>query len=145
MTEVTTTFGPNVANNQVIQPRVKAFYDLTQKAKDLKDDWDEAKKIRDEAEELLIQTFDDAGITAVKTAEGNFFFKFGFHASIDAKNKLEGFEWIRDQGHGDIIGETVNAATLSSFIKELLAEDDSIELPDFVNTYTKKGIGYRRK
>lgn len=145
MTEITTAFGPNTGNNQLIQTRVKTYYDYLQDVKNLNKTLEETKKSRDEAEALLIETFDDAGITAVKTAEGNFFFKFGFHASIKADKKPEGLEWIRDQGHGDIIGESINAKTFSTFIKELMDEDEDIELPEFVSTYTKKGIGYRRK
>jgi len=145
MTEITTSFGPNVADKQIIQKRVKEYYDFVQDVKNLNKTLEETKKRRDEAEEILIETFDDAGITAVKTAEGNFFFKFGFHASILADKKIEGMQWIKDQGHGDIIGESVNAKTFSTFIKEMMDEDASIELPEFVNTFTKKGIGYRRK
>ena len=145
MTEITTSFGPNVADKQIIQKRVKKYFDYVQDVKRLNKTLEETKKYRDEAEALLIETFDDAGITAVKTDEGNFFFKFGFHASILADKKPEGFQWIRDQGHGDIIGESLNATTFSTFIRELMDEDESLELPEFVNTFTKKGIGYRKK
>ena len=139
-----TTFGDTTDKN--IEPRAKDYFAFIQKAKNLKKEWDEAKKDRDKAEELLIQTLENANLSQAKIdGLGIFFFKYGFHASIEAAKKSEGFQWIRDQGHGDLIGESITATTFSGFIKELIDEDEDIELPEFVQTFTKKGIGYRRK
>lgn len=132
-------------NDENIQPRAKDFFDCAQEVKDIKKQLEEAQDRKNKAEEILVQTFDDAGITAVRTAEGNFFFRFEFYASIEAAKKSEGFSWVRELGHEDLIKESIHAQTFSSFIKELLAEDEDIELPEFVSTHTKKKIGYRRK
>jgi len=142
---ITTSFGTNQVDNDKIHPRVKDFYDRAQEVTDLKHQLEEAQGRKIQAEELLIQTFDDAGITAVKTAEGNFFFRSEFYASIEAAKKSEGHDWVRELGHEDLIKESINARTFSSFIKELIAEDENIELPEFVNTNRKTRIGYRRK
>ena len=143
MTEPTTEFGDTTDKN--IEPRAKDFFDCAQKVKDLKKEWEDAKKDRDKAEETLVQTLENAGLSQARTDLGIFFFKFGFHASIEAAKKLEGFDWVRELGHGDIIKENIHAQTFSSFIKEMMDEDEDMELPEFVTTFTKKGIGYRRK
>lgn len=54
-----------------------------------------------------------------------------FSASIiddPDKGKLIGINWLKDNGHGGLVQETVNAQTLSAFAKNLL-ETDGIELP----------------
>ena len=143
MTEPTQFSDPSDKN---IEPRARAFLDCTQRIKALNKELDEAKKQKEKAEELLIQTLDNATLTQVKVdGVGIFFFKFRFFASIVAEKKSEGYDWIREQGHGDLIEEAVNTKTFRAFIEELIEEDENIELPEFVNTYTKKTIGYRRK
>jgi len=143
--DITTSFGANNVDTDKLHPRVKDFYDCAQKVTDLNQQLEKAQERKTKAEEILVQTFEDAGITAVKTAEGNFFFRFEFYASIEAEKKSEGLDWVRDLGHEDLIKESINARTFSSFIKELMAEDENIELPEYVNTNKKKRIGYRRK
>jgi len=57
------------------------------------------------------------------------------------------FDALRSQGHGDIIVETVNANTLSSFVRERIAENED-QLPAWldgkVNTYEKDSIRLRK-
>ena len=57
------------------------------------------------------------------------------------------FDALRAQGHGDIIVETVNANTLSSFVRERLGENEG-ELPGWlegkVQTYEKDSIRLRK-
>lgn len=52
---------------------------------------------------------------------------YRFSCSMIDKDK--GIEWLRSEGHGGIVQETVNSSTLASFAKNLL-EVDGIELPD---------------
>jgi hypothetical protein len=48
------------------------------------------------------------------------------------KDKDAGFKWLRDNGHGGIITETVNSSTLASFAKEVV--QGGSELPDDIFT-----------
>ena len=43
-------------------------------------------------------------------------------------DKEKGMDWLRSNGHGGIIQETVNSSTLSAFAKDLFQEQDT-ELP----------------
>ena len=55
---------------------------------------------------------------------------------------------MRKRGYGDMITESVNANTLSSFVKEKREENDG-EIPEWltevVNSYEKTTVGTRTK
>jgi hypothetical protein len=62
-------------------------------------------------------------------------------------NKDELFKSLRSEGYGDLVYETVNANSLSAFVKEqILINDD--KLPDWldglVNIYEKTTVGIRK-
>lgn len=48
--------------------------------------------------------------------------------SIPKDNKLEAFDWLRDNGHEDLITETVNSSSGKAWAKECLR--DGIQLPE---------------
>lgn len=51
-----------------------------------------------------------------------------FSCSIITEDKKVGYEWLKDNGHGGLVIETVPAPTLGAFAKSLL-EDKGEELP----------------
>ena len=61
--------------------------------------------------------------------------------------KDELFDALRAEGYGDMITETVNANSLSSFVKEQIAENGD-ELPGWlrglVNVFEKTTVGVRK-
>ena len=69
------------------------------------------------------------------------------YASPIAGRKAELYDALRAQGHGDIIVETVNAQTLSSFVRERIAEnEDALPawLEGVVNAYEKVSVGLKK-
>ena len=68
-------------------------------------------------------------------------------ASARAGQKDELFAALRDEGYGDMITETVNANSLSSFLKEQIAENGDA-LPDWldglVSLFEKTTVGVRK-
>ncbi len=78
---------------------------------------------------VIPELFEAAGIPNVNLDEG---FRVGVStrilASIIPDKKDEAYQWLRDNKLGDIIGETVNASTLSATAKSLI-EDQNKELP----------------
>lgn len=79
---------------------------------------------------VIPEQFEQAGIPNVTIDEG---FRIGLStrilASIIPDKKEEAYQWLRDNDLGDIIGETVNASTLSATAKSLV-EDQNKELPE---------------
>jgi hypothetical protein len=68
-------------------------------------------------------------------------------ASAAAGRKDELFEALREAGYGDLVYETVNANSLSAFVKEQTAENEDV-LPSWlnglVNVFEKTTVGVRK-
>ena len=68
-------------------------------------------------------------------------------ASATAGVKEELFEALRTNGYGDLVYETVNANSLSSFVKEQI-EGNNDSLPEWliglVNVFDKTTVGVRK-
>ena len=68
-------------------------------------------------------------------------------ASATAGRKEELFEALREAGYGDLVYETVNANSLSAFVKEQTTENGDT-LPEWldglVNVFEKTTVGVRK-
>ena len=89
--------------------------------------------------EAETQNFTRAGTT--------FFLTTKTRASATAGVKDELFQALRAKGYGDLIYETVNANSLSSFVKEQI-EGNRDKLPGWleglVNVFDKTNVGVRK-
>jgi len=68
-------------------------------------------------------------------------------ASATADRKDDLFEALRTEGFGGLIYETVNANSLSAFVKEQIAENDDVLpgwLEGLVNVFEKTTVGVRK-
>ena len=69
------------------------------------------------------------------------------YASADKEHKDELFDVLRNEGYGSLITETVNANSLSAFVKEQMSENDDV-LPDWlegkVNVFDKVTVALRK-
>ena len=69
------------------------------------------------------------------------------YASAVKENKAELYEALKKEGYGSLITETVNANSLSAFVKEQMADNDD-QIPDWlegkVNVFDKVTIGIRK-
>ena len=86
-------------------------------------------------------------IQSFKRAGTLFYLTSRTYASPIAGQREALCDALRAQGHGDIIVETVNAQTLSSFVRERIAEnEDSLPawLEGVVNTHEKVTVGLRK-
>ena len=64
------------------------------------------------------------------------------YASVVAKNKDETWEWLRNNGHGDIIKETINAGTLKATLKAIMRKGEET-IPEGlfkITPYTRASI-----
>lgn len=75
-----------------------------------------------------------------------FYLKTETYVSPTAGARPRLIEWLKENGFGDIVQETVHHRTLSATVREMLDEDD--ELPDgleqLVNVFEKTTVGLRR-
>jgi arginyl-tRNA synthetase len=67
--------------------------------------------------------------------------------SVATDRKEDLFEALRAEGYGGLIYETVNANSLSAFVREQISENDDV-LPDWlnglVNVFEKTTVGVRK-
>jgi hypothetical protein len=86
-----------------------------------------------------VQSFNHAGTT--------FYLSTKVHASPAADAKYELFDALRNHGFGSLIVETVNAQTLSSFIKEQ-REENGYDIPNWldglINVFDQTTVNMRR-
>lgn len=133
----------------------EAMFELADRLKELRDQKAEAeeslKKINaqiDEVDyrlsELMAQTetqnFTRAGTT--------FYLSSTTRASTVAGRKDDLFAALREQGYGSLVTETVNANSLSSFVREQMAESgDALPswLTGLVSIFEKTSVNVRAK
>ena len=125
---------------------------------------DRLKNLRDEKKELeqqmkalnaQLEDTDFALAAAMAESETQNFTRAGMtfcltnttRASAMAEQKEALFEALRAGGYGDLIYETVNANSLSAFVKEQMTENDET-LPEWldglVNVFEKTTVGVRK-
>lgn len=130
------------------------LFELADKLKEAKD---RKKKLEDDtkANNALIEELDRQLSDAMVEQElekfsrngSTFYLKTSLYASAAADRKEELFQALRQNGYGSLVVETVNARTLSSFVKEQKeANEDKIPqwLADVVSTYEKTTVGVRK-
>lgn len=75
-----------------------------------------------------------------------FFLTTTTRASALSEKKTELYEAIKEKGFGDLVYETVNANSLSAFVKEQTSENEDL-LPDWldglVKVFEKTSVGVR--
>ena len=76
-----------------------------------------------------------------------FYLNTRLYASPAVGRKEELFQALKENGYGAIVTETVNANTLSSFVKEQMAENNE-EIPAWlsekISTFEKVSVGIRK-
>lgn len=117
---------------------------LTELAVDLRD-FTIAKGVLDEIEKLLTPQYDilrkvkipekmdEQGIETFRaTGIGTVYLQDDLYTGIPADKKVEAYQWLRDNGHEDLIQETVNSSTLKAFLKEQMRNSGEVPPPDLI-------------
>ncbi len=137
------------------------LFELADELKALRDQKDaleaELKQVNmdiDNADELLSGLMFDTETQNFTRAGTMFCLTTRIRASAMEGMKDELFAALRSEGFGDLIYETVNANSLSAFVKEQIAEnageslDDDDTLPAWldglVNVFKKRTVGVRK-
>lgn len=128
----------------VLADRLRALRDekaeADQRLKDLNAAIDEAEyRLSERMAESETQNFTRQGMMFCLTTKTR--------ASATAGRKEELFAALRGEGYGDLVYETVNANSLSAFVKEQMAENgDALPgwLSGLVNVFEKTGVSLRK-
>lgn len=110
----------------------------------------EIKEVTAEIESLdlaLSEAMTEAELDRFSRNGSTFYLNTRLFASPAAGRKEEMMQALKDQGFGSIVVETVNANTLSSFVKEQISANDDVIpewLSEVVSTYEKITVGIRK-
>lgn len=132
----------------------EALFDIADRlkaAKDEKKDLDaKSKELGTEIEALDKQLSDAMMETELDKFSRNgstFYLSSRLFASPQAGRKEAMISALKEEGFGDIVQETVNANTLSSFVKEQMSQNND-EVPEWlsavISTYEKISVGIRK-
>jgi predicted nuclease with TOPRIM domain len=130
------------------------MFELAEKLKSLRDEKSEAeaqlKEINaqiDETDYRLSELMAETETQNFTRAGTMFCLTTKTRVSAVAGSKEELYAALREQGYGDLVYETVNANSLSSFVKEQIGENEDV-LPDWlnglVNVFEKTTVGVRK-
>lgn len=98
-------------------------------------------------DEQLSDAMTEAELDRFSRNGSTFYLKSRLFASPVAGRKDEMMKALKENGYGSLVTETVNANTLSSFIKEqreISGGDVPAWLGDTVSTYEKVSVGIRK-
>jgi hypothetical protein len=100
-------------------------------------------KVKDFLDKVVVPfKMDAAGTDMVRIPELARSFSKQNRMSASFVDKEAGFQWLRENGHGDMIQETVNAGTLAAFVRSLIIEE-GVDPPEDVvkvSTYNTTSI-----
>lgn len=101
----------------------------------------------DEVDFALSELMADTETQSFSRAGTLFYLTTTTRASSVADRKIELYETLKKEGFGDLVYETVNANSLSAFVKEQKSENEDT-LPQWleglVNLYEKTTVGVRK-
>lgn len=102
----------------------------------------------DEVDYKLSEAMAEADTRNFTRGDKLFYLTCKTRASAVGERKDALFDALRENGFGDLVTETVNANSLSSFVKEQMEESDNDTLPEWldglVNVYEKASVGVRK-
>ena len=125
--------------------------DRLKELKERKSELAEETKVNNEeieqAEYELSQLMANTETQSFQRAGTLFYLTTKTYASANKENKDELFDALRSEGYGSLITETINANSLSAFVKEQMSENDDV-LPDWlegkVNVFDKVTVALRK-
>ena len=130
------------------------MFELADRLKALRDEKNDAEqRVKDinaeldEADAALAQLMTDTETQNFTRSGIMFCLTNTTRASAAAERKDELFEALRTEGHGGLIYETVNANSLSAFVREQMSENDDVLprwLDGLVNVFEKTTVGVRK-
>lgn len=125
--------------------------DRLKEAKDRKKEMEaKVKELTTEIEQLdryLSDAMAEEEVEKFSRNGNTFYLSTRLYASPLAGQKEELFRALRENGFGELITETVNAQTLSSFVKEQTKENGEV-VPEWIakvtNVFEKVSVGIRK-
>lgn len=133
-------------NNKILM-LATVFRGLKAQKDDLQNQLKELQKQLDEAEKTLSDQMINNELQKFTFDGYTYYVNVRTMANALPEFKKDVYDWLKDNGYGDLVYETVNANSFSAFVsKDLLIETDELpkELQGKVNVYEKISVGMRK-
>ncbi len=138
----------NTSAHQHMMQLAEQLSAAKQKKKELKDQVKTANAEIDRLDRELSDAMATMDCPNFSHAGYTFYLSSRLFASPQSGKKEELFTALRENGYGSIVTETVNANTLSSFVKERMEENEG-DIPEWltevISTHEKISVGVRKK
>ncbi len=138
----------NTSDHQHMMQLAEQLSDAKQKKKELEEQVKTANAEIDRLDRELSDTMATMDCPNFSHAGYTFYLSSRLFASPQSGKKEELFTALRENGYGSIVTETVNANTLSSFVKERMEENEG-DIPEWltevISTHEKISVGVRKK
>ena len=120
--------------------------DLKQHKKELESEIKALNAQIDETETQLVELMIEEEMQNFTRNGQMFYLNTKVYASAVAERKAELYKWLKENGYGDLVYETVNANSLAAFVREQLEEADELPegLAEMVNVFEKTTVGIRK-
>jgi hypothetical protein len=91
----------------------------------------------------LVKALEEAGLDKCTiTGFGTIFVNDAFYVAVNKDKRDELYEWLKAEGHGDLIQPYVHPATLTAFARELYGENKP--LPEIIKVTVIPTVRTRR-
>lgn len=113
------------------------LFGLQDQKASLKDSLSKTQQEIDKVEQDLISCMQNEELEAFKDERfGTVFMRSSCRAQIE--DSVQAFPWLRKNGYGDIIKESVHASTLSAVAREIPEEIPGVKRYDFIQICRRK-------
>lgn len=111
---------------------IMAIPDLAAELQALKNELDELGDMKSEVQkrydflsiEVVPDRMDDEGIESIRVAGvGRLQTQSDIRCNVPAANREAVQDWLKNNGHGSMVTESINSSSLKAFVKEMMRED----------------------
>jgi len=131
----------------MIQNLADQVAELRDRRDNFKAQFDETKAELEVAEKELVDLMVAEDMPKFTRNGRTFYLSMKLLASILPDKKAECYEWLKENGYGTLVIETVMAQTLTAFVKELRGDDDAplpVGLEEFLKVYEESKLNIRK-
>ena len=97
------------------------------------------------SKEILPRIFEDSMHDNTVTLKSGHRVTISYKTLASIKDKVAGFEWLRNNGLGDLITETVNASTLAATAKKMQEEENRTLPEEYFNVVLQPNTSITKK
>lgn len=100
----------------------KEYFELYEKKAELEDQKKQVQKNLDAKMYELVQEMDNVGVSSFKDSELSRTFYQEQDCYLKTTDNDAFFQWVRDQGAGELIKETIHASSKKAMVKDYIHE-----------------------